>query len=121
MVVAEFLAGGGYDHHLRQFRRESARNVDLLTQAVTRYFPPETRVTRPSGGSVLWLQLPEQVDALELYKRALQNKITITPGYLFSATDRFSNYIRLNAVAWSYPIERAVETLGEIVETMVDR
>ena len=74
--------------------------------------------TRPTGGSVLWLQLPENIDSLELYKLALQNNITIAPGYLFSATNQFTNYIRLNAVAWSYPIERAVEKLGEIAGDM---
>ena len=118
MAVAEFLDSGGYDHHLRTIRREYARNVDLLSQAVTRYFPPETRVTRPSGGFVLWVQLPENVDSLELYKLALKNNITITPGYLFSPTNQFSNFIRLNAAAWSNPIARAVEKLGEMVATM---
>jgi DNA-binding transcriptional MocR family regulator len=115
MVIAEFLESGGYDHHLRTIRREYANNVNLLSQAVTRYFPPETRVTRPTGGFVLWVQLPENIDSLELYKLALQNNITITPGYLFSPTNQFSNFIRLNAAAWSYPIERAVERLGEMV------
>jgi DNA-binding transcriptional MocR family regulator len=119
MAVAEFLSSGGYDHHLRHIRREYARNVNLLGQAVTRYFPPETRVARPSGGIVLWVQLPQNVDSLELYKLALQNNITIAPGYLFSATNQYANYIRLNAAAWSYPIERAVERLGELVGTMV--
>ena len=118
MAVAEFLASGGYDRHLRHLRRETAACVDLLSQAVMRYFPPETRVTRPTGGTVLWLQLPENIDSLELYKLALQSNITITPGYLFSATNQFSDFVRLNAVAWSYPIERAVDRLGEIVETM---
>jgi len=118
MAVAEFLESGGYNHHLRSIRREYANNVDLLSQAVTRYFPPETRVTRPTGGFVLWVQLPESVDSLELYKLALQNNITITPGYLFSPTNQFSNFIRLNAAAWTYPIERAVEKLGEMVTEM---
>jgi len=115
MAIAEFLESGGYDHHLRTIRREYENNVNLLSQAVTRYFPPETRVTRPTGGFVLWVQLPENVDSLEIYKLALQNNITITPGYLFSPTNQFSNFIRLNAAAWSYPIERAVEKLGEMV------
>lgn len=119
MAVAEFLASGGYDHHLRHIRREYARNVNLLAQAVTRYFPPETRVTHPTGGIVVWVQLPDTVDSLELYKLALQNNITIAPGYLFSATDQYSKYIRLNAAAWSYPVERAVERLGELVGAMV--
>ena len=118
MAVAEFLASGGYDRHLRHIRRESARNLNLFSQAVTRYFPPETRVTRPTGGSVLWLQLPENVDSLELYKLALQNNITIAPGYLFSATNQYANFVRLNAVAWSYPIERAVDRLGNMISSL---
>jgi DNA-binding transcriptional MocR family regulator len=75
-------------------------------------------VTRPSGGFVLWVQLPEKVDSLELYALALKNRTTITPGYLFSPTNQFSNFIRLNAAAWTYPTERAVNRLGELVSTL---
>jgi DNA-binding transcriptional MocR family regulator len=115
MAIAQFLESGGYDHQLRRIRREYASNVAMLSQAVTRSFPAGTRVTRPSGGFVLWVQLPETVDSLELYALALKNKITITPGYLFSPTNQFSNFIRLNAAAWTLPIERAVRRLGELV------
>ncbi len=114
MAIAEFLESGGYDHQLRRLRREYAGNVAYLSQAVTRYFPPGARVTRPAGGFTLWVQLPKQVDSLELYKLALQNGITLTPGYLFSPTNQFYDFIRLNAAAWTYPIERAVERLGEM-------
>ena len=39
IVVAQFLESGGYDQHLRRIRREYARNVELLSDAVMRYFP----------------------------------------------------------------------------------
>src|ERR1041385_469951 len=90
MAVAEFLEGGGYDQHLRRIRREYARNVELMSDAVMHYFPEGTRVTRPSGGFVFWVQLPEYVDSLELYKVALQGGITLAPGHVFSATYQFS-------------------------------
>ncbi len=115
MAIAEFLASGGYDHQLRRIRREYASNVTRLSQAVTRTFPAGTRVTRPSGGYVLWVQLPENVDSLELYSLALKGGITLTPGYLFSPTNQFYNFIRLNAAAWNLSIERALERLGDMV------
>ncbi len=115
MAVAEFLASGGYDQLLRRIRREYARNVDLMSSAVMRHFPAGTRVTRPAGGFVLWVQLPERVDALELYKLALKGGITLAPGHVFSATHQFSNFIRLNAAAFNYSIERALERLGEMI------
>jgi DNA-binding transcriptional MocR family regulator len=115
MTVARFMESGKYDHHLRRLRRSYASNVTLLSQAVMRYFPPGTRVTRPSGGFILWVQLPDGIDSLELYKEALKGSITITPGYIFSPTNQFYNFIRLNAANWSYTIERALDHLGGMV------
>jgi DNA-binding transcriptional MocR family regulator len=121
MAIAEFLGSGGYDHHLRRLRRVYAGNVAQLYDAVTRTFPSGTRVTRPSGGYVLWVQLPENVDSLELYSLALQGGITLTPGYLFSPSNQFSNFIRLNAAAWSYPIMNAVDKLADMVVELAGR
>mgnify|MGYP006297595689 CR=1 FL=1 len=64
---------------------------------------------------MLWVQLPETVDALALYSRAIQAEIAITPEHLFSATEQFSNFIRLNAANWSELAEEAVAYLGEII------
>jgi DNA-binding transcriptional MocR family regulator len=121
LAIAEFMESGGYDHQIRRIRREYANNVAMLSQSVTRTFPAGTRVTRPSGGYVLWVQLPETVDSLELYSIALRGGITLTPGYLFSPTNQFSNFIRLNAAAWNLPIERAVTKLGDMVNELVSR
>jgi DNA-binding transcriptional MocR family regulator len=118
MAVAEFLEGGGYDQHLRRIRREYAHNVELMSDAVMRYFPEGTRLTRPSGGFILWVQVPENVDSLELYKLALQSGITLAPGHVFSATFQFSNFIRLNAATFNYSTERAIERLGQMVKDL---
>ncbi|HLE14239.1 MAG TPA: PLP-dependent aminotransferase family protein [Anaerolineales bacterium] len=114
-AIAEFLASGGYDHHLRRARKEYARNIARISQAVMKYFPSETRVTRPSGGFVLWVQMPDAVDSLELYSLAIKEGITLTPGYLFSPSKQFRNFIRINAADWSYKIDHALETLGDII------
>jgi aspartate/methionine/tyrosine aminotransferase len=115
MVVASFLESGGYDHHLRRIRREYDRNVALMSQAVMGCFPPGTR---PSGGFVLWVQLPEGIDSLEVYKLALREGITLTPGYIFSPTNQYPDFIRLNAADWSFPNERAITRLGDLVAGM---
>ncbi len=121
LVVAQFLESGGYDQHLRRIRREYARNVELLSDAVMRYFPEGTRLTRPSGGFVLWVRLPENVDSLELYKIAHNGGITLAPGYVFSPTQQFPNFIRLNAAEFSYSTERALEHLGIMIKELGNR
>lgn len=119
LAVAEFLANGGYDHHLRRVRKLYAQQLRLMSEAVTRYFPAETRITRPGGGFLLWVEMPEQVDSLELHRRALLAGISITPGPLFSPTRRYKNFIRLNCgFVYTQRIEQAVATLGELVKSL---
>jgi DNA-binding transcriptional MocR family regulator len=114
-AIAEFLESGKYDPYIRRTRRTYARYVASLSQAVQRHFPTECRLTRPAGGFVLWVQLPEGVDSLVLYRQALQAGIAITPGYLFSPTNQFRNFIRLNAANWLDSAEHAIETLGRLI------
>jgi len=118
MAVTQFMESGGFERHLRRIRREYARNVAQVSQAVLRTFPPGTRITHPSGGFILWVQMPDQVDSLELYKLAKREDITLTPGYLFSTSAQFRNFIRINAADWSYQIQKALETLGEMIATL---
>jgi DNA-binding transcriptional MocR family regulator len=115
LAIAEFIASGGYTHHLRKIRHRYALNVSALLRAVERHFPEGIRVSRPTGGFVVWIQLPEAMDALDLYAKALQHNIAIAPGHIFSSSDHYRNFIRLNAANWSDTAAAAVETLGGLL------
>jgi DNA-binding transcriptional MocR family regulator len=115
MVIAEFLKDSAYDRHLRSLRHAFAVQTQLTAQAVAGSFPEGTRVTRPQGGFVLWVEMPESVDSLDLHRRALERKISIAPGPIFSANGRYRNFIRLNCgYPWSDRIEHAIATLGTL-------
>lgn len=118
MAVAEFLSNGGYDHHLRRIRRIYARQVLLLRDAIARYFPEGTNVTRPSGGFFLWVEMPEYVDSFLLYEQARGHGITIAPGPIFSVREKYRNYVRLSAAFWSNKTEQAVKMLGMLAGQM---
>ncbi len=119
MAVAQFLSSSAYDHHLRRIRRAYAEKMLLMSRAVLRSFPEGTGVTSPRGGFVIWVQMPETVDSLALYSEAVKAGITLAPGHLFSAADKYRNYIRLNTAYWSYQTMGALERLGEMVKGMV--
>lgn len=114
LALAEYLEGGGYDHHLRRVRRIYAENTARVAQAIGEYFPPGTRLTRPGGGFILWVELPPNIDTVALYEQALRSGITLAPGPLFSATQKYRNFMRLNASYWSPETERGLETLGRL-------
>jgi DNA-binding transcriptional MocR family regulator len=114
MAVAAFLENGGYDHHLRRIRRIYAQQVASMVEAIGHYFPEGTKVTRPAGGFLLWVELPPRVDSLELYRRAIESHITVAPGVIFTAQQKYRNCVRLNAAFWSGKVESAIEIIGNL-------
>ena len=122
LAVLRYLSGGGFDRHLRHLRSTLASHQEEVLRHVARYFPPEVRVTRPEGGYFLWLELPARVDALELHKLALSQSISVAPGQLFSADQRFSHHVRIN---YGHPrreqLQPALKTLGRLVHALIAR
>jgi DNA-binding transcriptional MocR family regulator len=120
-AIAAFLAEGGYDRHLRKLRKTYARNAVLMAAAVSEYFPEGTKVTRPTGGQVLWAELPKWVDSVDLYEKALKQGIAIAPGPIFSSQRKYHNFVRLNSAMWSDRIKDAVARVGSMARGMKKR
>jgi DNA-binding transcriptional MocR family regulator len=121
LAFAEFLAGGHYERHLRSLRKAVAATLRNMGDAVAAHFPEGTRATRPDGGGVLWVELPDGIPALELHARGLAAGIAIAPGPIFSARQAYESCIRLNCgLTWSPRIEAAVATLGRIAAEIRD-
>ena len=115
VAIASFLENGGYDRLLRTLRKTYESQVHLFTQAVSRYFPAGTKVTRPTGGFVLWVEMPDGTDALRLYERALAERISLSPGQMFSASNRYRNCLRLNCgIPWSQQTEHVLRRVGKL-------
>lgn len=120
LAVAEFIQSGGYDRYLRVLRTAMANQVQIYSQAAVKYFPEGTKISRPAGGYVLWVELPETIDSLELYRAALAQGISIVPGLIFSPIGRFRNYIRISCGhQWNDSIDRAMITLGKLCEKLL--
>ena len=114
MAVAAYLASGAYPRHLRKIRQCYSANVAAVSEAVGSSFPEGTRVTRPRGGFVLWVEVPPPFDSVRLYEASRKHGISIAPGSIFSLTGKFKNCLRINAAQWSPRVAEAIGTLGEL-------
>src|SRR5260221_56803 len=117
LTVAEFLKFGSFDAHLRRLRKFLAEQVYRFSSAVAESFPLSTRISRPSGGFLLWIELEEDFDALQLAADALNKfRIAVAPGNIFSATgERYRNCFRISCGhAFSPRFSEAIQTLGRL-------
>lgn len=120
-ALADILASGKYDRHLRSLRTKLAKSIHEMIIAIERYFPANTRITQPKGGFVLWAELPPEImknkDTFTLALNALEQKIAITPGKLFSVNQKYTNCLRLSSSGvWTPEKEKALKRLGELIK-----
>ncbi|HEX2432013.1 MAG TPA: PLP-dependent aminotransferase family protein [Aestuariivirgaceae bacterium] len=98
-LIASVLAGGGYRKHMEELRQRLARARHAIA---TRLEPLGIRPwLMPRGGFYLWCRLPEGQDSTTLARRALEERVVLAPGNVFSVSQTATPFLRFN-VAQSY-------------------
>lgn len=116
-AIANFLSNGRYELHLRHLRKALHTQSLRYVQAICEYFPEDTRITRPTGGFTLWIEMNKKVDAFKLHKRALKHNVGIAPGQIFSSQGRFENCFRISyGEPWNETIEEGIKTLAKLIK-----
>lgn len=119
-VLDDYLASGKLPAHLRKLRATIRSQTTALRNLVAEYFPEGTRVTRPEGGSVLWVELPGRVNTVELFYAAREEGIGLAPGPIFTVSNEANSFLRLStSFYWTDRVVRDVERLGELARSMV--
>jgi len=60
--------------------------------------------------------LPKHIDTVELNERLTEERISIAPGILFTASKKYRHCLRLNyAQETNEEIRQAIETIGDAV------
>ncbi|MFS2221062.1 PLP-dependent aminotransferase family protein [Pantoea sp. B65] len=120
LALANYLGTRSYDSHLRKLRQVLEQRKNLARQSLKRHLPYGTRINDSRGGYFLWIELPKQVNATELYYRALSHHISIAPGSMFSSGQQYANYFRFNAAwPWDDAQEAAAAILGGLIAAMM--
>ena len=120
MAIAEFLQAGHYEPHLRRMRSQYQRGRDQMIDWITRYFPAGTRVSRPQGGFMMWVELADDFDTLRLNRVLLDQGVQVAVGSIFSASGKYRNCLRMNYSAKpTSEVEAAVRKVGTAISELM--
>jgi DNA-binding transcriptional MocR family regulator len=112
-ALARMLREASFENHLRRLVRTADQTRMRALDYIGQHFPSGTRVARPAYGFLIWLQLPDGLDALDYYRAALKQRVTVMPGLVFSASGGFKDFIRLNVGhPWSDELAAALQRLA---------
>lgn len=119
--VADFLAQNNYENHLRRLRNELHSNCLNYLNAIHTYFPKGTKVSRPQGGFMLWVELDTAIDTSHIYHTAIKHQISIAPGSIFTQQNQYNNCLRLSyGLKWNEKIDHALKVLGNLIHQAYD-
>ena len=115
-TLNEYLLSGDYDRHLCVLRKNLAYNCERMRALIAEHFPKEVCISKPQGGSVLWLRCQSHVNTGEFFQQALTQGVSFAPGAIFSPSGKYQNYMRVSfGVKWGQDVEQAIKTLGALV------
>jgi len=119
-AMAHFLKHGRYEYHLKHLRKALHTQSLRYVQAIIKYFPADTKVSRPQGGFILWLELNKKINAFRLRTEAMKHGISIVPGKIFSSSINYSNYVRISfGKPWNDDVDYGLMLLGKLIKKMI--
>ncbi len=116
-ALADLLSQGGYEARMRRLSALMKERLEEARRLISETFPSGTRVSAPSAGYTLWVELPEHINTMQLFAQSGAEGITFGPGSLFTATDRYHHCLRLSfAGPWTELERNALARVGQLAK-----
>ena len=94
-IVDQFIRRNLLPAHIAGICNEYGRKMKMMLQCLES-FPEGVRFTRPEGGLFIWVELPRELNAVDMLSTAIQHKVAFVPGTHFCVDGGHENTLRLN-------------------------
>lgn len=121
-VMYQYLIDNNIDDHIKTIVDSYGEQRKTMIDAIEKYFPKEVEFTRPEGGMFLWMTLPNNMSAMDLFYKAVEKNVAFVPGIPFYAGEKIENTLRLNySNVDSEMINTGMKILGDTVKEMMEK
>lgn len=119
-ALADMLTQSAYEAQMRRLSAAMKQRLQEAKALIRSHFPKGTRVSDPTAGYTLWVELPQGADTMALFEQAMAEGIRFGPGCLFSATDRYKHCLRLSfSGEWTAVEHAGLVRLGQLASSML--
>lgn len=95
-IAAKYLEEGLFDKNLKNIIEMYHRKRDVMLTAFEEFMPKGVSWTKPEGGLFLFLTLPEDMDAEDLFEIAIKKNVAFVLGSVFHCDGSGKNTMRIN-------------------------
>jgi len=107
-ICTSFLREYDLEAHFKKAIKYYSEKLNFFLEAIKENFPEEMGVkwTKPDGGLFLWITVPENINTLDLFYMAIEERVAFIPGEVFYPEGlRRYNTMRIN---FSYPTKEQI-------------
>jgi len=121
-IASDYMRQYGIEKHLDEIRPIYREKRNAMIAALERYMPKDTGITwtEPEGGLFVWVRLPKEIDATEMLKDAIENKVAYVPGTPSYVDGGGQNTLRLAfSLATPDVIDEGIRRLADVVKQTI--
>jgi 2-aminoadipate transaminase len=122
LIAVEYMKRGLLQNQIEKIRKVYGRKLAAMLEALKKYMPEGVKWSRPEGGLFLWVKLPKNMSANELFPKAIENKVAYVVGSAFYCNGEGQCTMRLN---FSFPSEQqineGIQRLAKMIEENIRR
>lgn len=119
MIIHKYLVNNDLRSHIEKIVQLYKTQAETMLNAIAKYFPTYVNYTKPDGGMFIWVTLPEGTSSLDLFYKAMEEKVAFVPGDPFYTNKSNVNTFRLNYTNTSPEIiEEGIKRLGNILYSL---
>jgi 2-aminoadipate transaminase len=118
--VSEILRRDLLEAHLQNLRLCYREKRDLMLRAISKYWPPEVRVSHPEGGFHLWCTLPADLRTRMLVREVAIEQVTFVIGEPFHVDGGGQQQFRLSfAHVRKEDIAEGIKRIGTAIKRLL--
>lgn len=119
--ILHYLKIYDFDDRITKMKEEYKHRCDIAYQTIVNYFPKQIICEKPKGGFFLWITLPEELNTMEIFPKAIKKGVAYVPGDYFYATNPRHNDARLNFSSLTeQDLVHGIELLGSLFHEFCD-
>ncbi len=118
--VSFFLRDYNIQEHIENVRKIYKYRRDVMQDLIKTKFPDQIQNTAPKGGTFIWVNLPEYINAREVLQEAVKQNVAFIPGGSFYPESNTENAMRLSFVSMDEEqIREGMTRLGNVLKTFI--
>ena len=115
-IIARYMEKGLLEKNLKKTIDLYRERRNQMITCFRKYMPEGVRWTVPQGGLFLFVTLPHQLDADEIFKKAIVKNVAFVAGSSFFCNNSGHNTMRINfSFSNNTEIEEGVKRLSQVI------